>query len=236
MQGVFIGLNVPFQRKDSINKDNKTNEYLGNHIVFNSLNLLKITTVLLPEEMKWASQRASCIKRNFQLIWNFREATEEGWHGGASTRPTGRVTFILSNIFFSALHNLEFIACIEYSAGRNLEICFGRVLFSLDEWILCLDNQNLQSTCPMDKCSEKKVFCPEGWRSAARTHPQPTWPRFTLRGRWHMWVEYVAGSLPYCSGGFFFGLTSSFPLSSKISTSKFQFDLELTDTFQVFRG
>ena len=88
MQGVFSGLNVPFQRKDSINKDNKTNEYLGNHIVFNSLNLLKITTVLLPEETKWASQRASCIKRNFQLIWNFREATEEGWHGGASTLPT----------------------------------------------------------------------------------------------------------------------------------------------------
>ena len=87
MQGVFIGLNVPFQRKDSINKDNKTNEYLGNHVVFNSLNLLKITTVLLPEETKWASQRASCIKRNFQLIWNFREATEEGWHGGASTLP-----------------------------------------------------------------------------------------------------------------------------------------------------
>ena len=75
-----------------------------------------------------------------------------------------------------------------------------------------------------------------GWRSAARTRPQPTWPKFTLRGRWHMWGEYVAGSLPYCSEGFFFGLTSSFPLSSKISTSKFQFDLELTDTFQVFRG
>ena len=51
-----------------------------------------------------------------------------------------------------------------------------------------------------------------------------------------MWVEYVAGSLRYCSEEFFFGLTSSFPLSSKISTYKFQFDLELTDTFQVFRG
>ena len=68
----------------------------------------------------------------------------------------------LRQYFFSALQNLESIACIEYSAGRNLEICFGRVLFSLDEWILCLDNQNLQSTCPMDKCSEKNVFCPKG--------------------------------------------------------------------------
>ena len=44
--------------------------------------------------------------------------------------------------------------------GRNVEICFGSVLFSLDNWILCSDNQNLQSTCPMDKWSEKKVFCP----------------------------------------------------------------------------
>ena len=34
---------------------------------------------------------------------------------------------------------------------RKVEICFGSVLFSLDEWILCSDNQNLQSTCPMDK-------------------------------------------------------------------------------------
>ena len=41
---------------------------------------------------------------------------------------------------------------------RKVEICFGSVLFSLDEWILCSDNQNLQSTCPMDKWSEKNVF------------------------------------------------------------------------------
>ena len=43
---------------------------------------------------------------------------------------------------------------------RKVEICFGSVLFSLDEWILCSDNQNLQSTCPMDKWSEKNVFFP----------------------------------------------------------------------------
>ena len=41
---------------------------------------------------------------------------------------------------------------------RKVEICFGSVLFSLDEWILCSDNQNLQSTFPMDKWSEKNVF------------------------------------------------------------------------------
>ena len=43
---------------------------------------------------------------------------------------------------------------------RKVEICFGSVLFSLDEWILCSDNQNLQSTCPMDKWSEKNVCFP----------------------------------------------------------------------------
>ena len=41
---------------------------------------------------------------------------------------------------------------------RKVEICFGSVLFSLDEWILCSDNQNLQSTCPMDKVKWKKRF------------------------------------------------------------------------------
>ena len=44
--------------------------------------------------------------------------------------------------------------------GRNVNICFGSILFSLDEWILCSDNQNLQNTCAMDKWGEKKVFCP----------------------------------------------------------------------------
>ena len=46
------------------------------------------------------------------------------------------------------------------STGRNVEIYFGSVLFSLGEWILCPDNQNLQSTIPMDKWSDKKVCCP----------------------------------------------------------------------------
>ena len=41
---------------------------------------------------------------------------------------------------------------------RKVEICFGSVLFSLDEWILCSDNQNLQSTCRMDKVKWKKSF------------------------------------------------------------------------------
>ena len=43
-----------------------------------------------------------------------------------------------------------------------------------------------------------------------------------------MWVEFVVGSLP-CSERFFSGY-SGFPLSSKTNTSKFQFDLERTDT------
>ena len=43
-----------------------------------------------------------------------------------------------------------------------------------------------------------------------------------------MWVEFVVGSLP-CSERFFSGY-SGFPLSPKTNTSKFQFDLERTDT------
>ena len=43
-----------------------------------------------------------------------------------------------------------------------------------------------------------------------------------------MWVEFVAGSLP-CSERFFFAY-SGFPSPQKTNTSKFQFNLECTDT------
>ena len=44
--------------------------------------------------------------------------------------------------------------------GCNVKICFCNVLFPLDEWILCSDNQNLQNTWLMEKWGEKKVFSP----------------------------------------------------------------------------
>ena len=50
------------------------------------------------------------------------------------------------------------------------------------------------------------------------------WPGFKSRRGRHMWVEFVVGSLP-CSERFFSGY-SGFPLSSKTSISKFQFDQE----------
>ena len=53
-------------------------------------------------------------------------------------------------------------------------------------------------------------------------------PGFESWRRRHMWVEIVVGSL-LCSKRFFSGYTSGFPLSLKINTSKFQFDLERTD-------
>ena len=51
----------------------------------------------------------------------------------------------------------------------------------------------------------------------------PMCPGFDSRNRRHMWVEFVVGSL-LCSERFFSGY-SGFPLSSKTSISKFQFDL-----------
>ena len=56
------------------------------------------------------------------------------------------------------------------------------------------------------------------------------WPGFKSRRRHHMWVEFVVGSLP-CSERFFSGY-SGFALFSKTDTSKFQFDLERTDTIE----
>ena len=53
----------------------------------------------------------------------------------------------------------------------------------------------------------------------------------SISRRWrHMRVEFEVGSLS-CSERFFSGY-SGFPLFSKTNTSKFQFDLERTDTFK----
>ena len=73
-------------------------------------------------------------------------------------------------------------------------------------------------------------FGEQGWRSGESARLPPMWPGFNSRRRRHVWVEFVVGSLP-CSERFFSGY-SGFPLSSKTNTSKFQFDLERTDTFK----
>ena len=70
----------------------------------------------------------------------------------------------------------------------------------------------------------------KGWRSGESARLPPMWSGFNSRRRRHMWVEFVVGSLP-CSERFFSGY-SSFPLSSKTNTFKFQFDLERTDKFK----
>ena len=70
----------------------------------------------------------------------------------------------------------------------------------------------------------------QGFRSDGSARLPPMWPGFKSRRRRHMWVEFVVGSLP-CSERFFSGY-SGFPLSLKTNTSKFQFDLERTDTFK----
>ena len=56
------------------------------------------------------------------------------------------------------------------------------------------------------------------------------WPRFESWCRSHMWDEFVVGSLP-CSASFFSGYPG-FLLSLKTNTSKFQFELERTETLQ----
>ena len=68
------------------------------------------------------------------------------------------------------------------------------------------------------------------WCSGESTRLPPMWPGFQSWRRHHMWVEFVAGSLP-CSERFF-SRFSGFPISLKTNTFKFQFDLERTDTFQ----
>ena len=64
----------------------------------------------------------------------------------------------------------------------------------------------------------------KGWRSGESARLPPKRPGFISRRRHHMWVEFVVGSL-LRSERFFSGY-SGFPLSSKTSISKFQFDQE----------
>jgi len=70
----------------------------------------------------------------------------------------------------------------------------------------------------------------QGWRSCEGTLLPQMWLGFESWRRRHMWVEFIVGSL-LCSERFFSG-DSGFPLSLKTNTSKFQFDLERTNTFQ----
>ena len=60
-----------------------------------------------------------------------------------------------------------------------------------------------------------------GWRSGESTKSR----------RRYMWVEFVFGSLQYCSESFY-PRVLQFLLFLKTNTSKYQFDLERTDTFQ----
>ena len=71
----------------------------------------------------------------------------------------------------------------------------------------------------------------QGWGGGESSRLPPTmWSGFKSRRPLQMWVEFVVGSL-LCSERLFSGY-SGFPLSLKsTNTSKFQFDLESTDTF-----
>ena len=71
----------------------------------------------------------------------------------------------------------------------------------------------------------KTYYGEQGWRSGESARLPPMWPGFKSRRQCHMWVEFVVGSL-LCSERFFSGY-SGFPLFSKTSISKFQFDQEL---------
>ena len=70
----------------------------------------------------------------------------------------------------------------------------------------------------------KRLTGEQGWRSGESARLPPMWPGFKSPRRRHMWVEVVVGSERFFSG------YSGFPLSPKTNTSKFQFDLERTDT------
>ena len=73
--------------------------------------------------------------------------------------------------------------------------------------------------------------CTGGARVTVResTRLPPVWSGFKSRRPCHMWVESVFGSLLCCE---VFLRVLRFSLSSTTNTSKFQFEMKRTDTFQ----
>ena len=60
--------------------------------------------------------------------------------------------------FFWVLTVHHPVVFVMTTSSATTNLFWRRFFFSLDKWILCSDNQNLQSSCLMDKRSEKKVF------------------------------------------------------------------------------
>ena len=108
---------------------------------------------------------------------------------------------------------------LAYSALIYLSGSSGGI-YDIITWLNLTENPN--------KCITIKGARVAQWWE--HLHLPPMWPGFKSRRRRHMWVEFIVGSLP-CSERFFSGY-SGFPLSSKTNTSKFQFNLERTDTFK----
>ena len=113
--------------------------------------------------------------------------------------------------------------------GLELSVCF--CFFTKIILILTVDISMRKIILEVEYCMKYDLLNGEqGWRSGESTRVPPMWPGFKSRRRRHMWVVFVVGSLPH-SERFFSGY-SGFPLPSKTNTSKFQSDLERTETFK----
>ena len=135
---------------------------------------------------------------------------------GQTFQPTTpNISFVLWSLKRSATMLDSFAQLFQHCWGHA---CSLRMVYK-DLWVIL----------PMMHC-RLEHYGKEGWRSGESTRPPPMWPGFESWRRCHMWVEFVVGSVP-CSERFFC-VYSSFPLSLKTNTFKFQLDLEHTDTFQ----
>ena len=118
-----------------------------------------------------------------------------------------------------------------FTAHSNFDLNLTLVTGTTNGFIFQIIGNSLIESCGVRlACLDSKitVSCAlkgsKGWRSGESARLPPMWPGFKSRLRRHMWAEFVVGSL-LCSERFFFGY-SGFPLSSKTSIFKFQFDQE----------
>ena len=150
--------------------------------------------------------------RRYLLLYPHGEYKGVGWEESAQS-----INFIKESPLFRGKGHFFWVL----KPGFNLQSGGGGTLRQSKGWLTTKRVHILECTL---------IYASKGWRSGESARLPPMWPGFESSRRRHIWVEFVVGSLP-CSERFFSGY-SGFPLSLKTNTSKFQFDLERTDTFQ----
>ena len=163
-----------------------------------------------PAEKRTNKMKSVFFKHKFSIFWIFAKSVLT-FLRNRFCLPFVSLQKMLWGAFIRRLSNLKKIPVINYTLNQRY-IKLKNIVTGLD-WILGSKG---------------------AWRSGDSTPLPSMWPGFESWCRFYMWVKFVVGSLP-CSERFPPG-TPVVLSPLKNNTSKFQFDLECTDTFQDLKN